>query len=45
VLDTGIQRQIRLVVTKGLVQPWSMAFLPDGRHPRHGAAGTVTPCP
>jgi glucose/arabinose dehydrogenase len=30
VLDTGIQRQIRLVVTKGLVQPWSMAFLPDG---------------
>src|SRR5579863_10082802 len=30
VLDTGIQHQIRLVVTKGLVQPWSMAFLPDG---------------
>src|SRR6516165_7294050 len=30
VLDTGIQLQIRLVVTKGLNQPWSMAFLPDG---------------
>ncbi len=30
VLDTGIQRQIRLIVTKGLNQPWSMAFLPDG---------------
>jgi glucose/arabinose dehydrogenase len=30
VLDTGIQHQIRLIVTKGLVQPWSMAFLPDG---------------
>src|SRR5687767_9002725 len=30
VLDTGIQRQVRLVVTKGFNQPWSMAFLPDG---------------
>jgi len=30
VLDTGIQHQIRLIVTKGLVQPFSMAFLPDG---------------
>jgi glucose/arabinose dehydrogenase len=30
VLDTAIQHQIRLVVTKGLQQPWSMAFLPDG---------------
>jgi glucose/arabinose dehydrogenase len=29
-LDTGIQHQIRLVVTKGFNQPWSMAFLPDG---------------
>jgi glucose/arabinose dehydrogenase len=29
-LDTGIQHQIRVVVTKGLNQPWSMAFLPDG---------------
>jgi glucose/arabinose dehydrogenase len=30
VLDTGIQHQIRLIVTKGLNQPWSMAFLSDG---------------
>jgi len=30
VLDTGIQHQIRLMVTKGLIQPFSMAFLPDG---------------
>jgi glucose/arabinose dehydrogenase len=30
VLDTGIQHEIRLFVTKGLNQPWSMAFLPDG---------------
>src|SRR5437762_5186097 len=30
VLDTAIQHEIRLVVTKGLNQPWSMAFLPDG---------------
>jgi len=30
VVDTGIQHQIRLMVTKGLNQPWSMAFLPDG---------------
>jgi glucose/arabinose dehydrogenase len=30
VLDTAIQHQIRLVITKGLNQPWSMAFLPDG---------------
>ena len=30
VLETGIQRQIRLFVTKGFNQPWSMAFLPDG---------------
>src|SRR5580698_2998764 len=30
VLDTGIQHQIRLTVTKGLVHPFSMAFLPDG---------------
>jgi glucose/arabinose dehydrogenase len=28
--DTGIQHQIRLTFTKGLNQPWSMAFLPDG---------------
>src|ERR1700733_4894975 len=30
VLDTGIQHQIRIIVTKGLDQPFSMAFLPDG---------------
>jgi glucose/arabinose dehydrogenase len=30
VLDTALQRPIRLMVTKGLQQPWSMAFLPDG---------------
>src|SRR5579863_121491 len=30
VLDTGIQHEIRLFVTKGLNQPWSMAFIPDG---------------
>jgi aldose sugar dehydrogenase len=30
VLDTAIQHQIRLIVTKGLTQPWSMAFLPNG---------------
>jgi len=30
VLDTGIQHQVRVVPMKGLVQPWSMAFLPDG---------------
>src|SRR5436309_9274451 len=29
-LETGVQRQIRLVVTKGFNQPWSMAFLPNG---------------
>jgi glucose/arabinose dehydrogenase len=29
-LDTAIQRPIVLHVTKGLNQPWSMAFLPDG---------------
>ncbi len=27
--DTGIERGLRLTVTKGLVQPFSMAFLPD----------------
>src|SRR5262249_8961004 len=29
-LETGIERKLRIVVTKGLNQPWSMAFLPDG---------------
>ena len=28
--DTGIARGLSLVITKGLVQPFSMAFLPDG---------------
>src|SRR5262245_49754159 len=28
--DTAIQHQVRIVPTKGLNQPWSMAFLPDG---------------
>jgi aldose sugar dehydrogenase len=31
VVETAVERQIRLIVTKGLTQPWSMAFLPDGR--------------
>lgn len=30
VLETAVQRHIRIFVTKGLDQPWSMAFLPDG---------------
>ncbi|MBV9770298.1 MAG: PQQ-dependent sugar dehydrogenase, partial [Bryobacterales bacterium] len=29
-LETGIERNLRMVITKGFVQPWSMAFLPDG---------------
>jgi aldose sugar dehydrogenase len=29
-LETGVERKLQLVITKGLVQPWSMAFLPDG---------------
>ena len=28
--DTALVRPIRIVATKGLNQPWSMAFLPDG---------------
>ena len=28
--DTALVRPIRIVATKGLIQPWSMAFLPDG---------------
>ena len=30
VVDTAIQHRIRLIITKGFNQPWSMAFLPDG---------------
>jgi glucose/arabinose dehydrogenase len=29
-IDTGLIRPIKITVTKGLNQPWSMAFLPDG---------------
>ena len=29
--DSAIERGLKLTITKGLVQPWSMAFLPDGR--------------
>lgn len=29
-LDTGVERNLRMVITKGLVQPFSMAFLPNG---------------
>jgi aldose sugar dehydrogenase len=28
--ETALERRLRLVVVKGLNQPWSMAFLPDG---------------
>ncbi len=28
--DTGIERGLHLTILKGLVQPWSMAFLPSG---------------
>ena len=30
VFETWLQPRIRVFVTKGLEQPWSMAFLPDG---------------
>lgn len=29
--ETALVRPIRITATKGLSQPWSMAFLPDGR--------------
>jgi glucose/arabinose dehydrogenase len=29
-LDTGVQHMVWVVPTRGLTQPWSMAFLPDG---------------
>ena len=28
--DTGIVHQVRIMPTKGLIQPWRVAFLPDG---------------
>ncbi len=45
VLDTGIQHQIRLTVTKGLVHPFSMAFLPDGAGGAWGNTILVTERP
>src|SRR5262245_3273248 len=30
VFDTAEQHRIRVTVTKGLVHPWALAFLPDG---------------
>jgi len=30
-IETAVQRQVRLFITKGFNQPWSMAFLPDSR--------------
>jgi glucose/arabinose dehydrogenase len=29
-LETALERNLRIVIIKGLAQPWSMAFLPDG---------------
>ena len=29
-LDTGVQHMVWVVPTRGLTQPWAMAFLPDG---------------
>jgi len=29
-LDTGLVRPVKVTITKGLTQPWGMAFLPDG---------------
>jgi len=29
-LDTGVERNLRMVITKGFVQPYSIAFLPGG---------------
>jgi glucose/arabinose dehydrogenase len=29
-VDTGVQHMVWVVPTRGLTQPWSMAFLPDG---------------
>ena len=30
VFDTALVRPVRITAVKGLIQPWSMAFLPDG---------------
>jgi aldose sugar dehydrogenase len=30
-IETALVRPVKITITKGLVQPWSMAFLPDGR--------------
>jgi hypothetical protein len=36
----SMHHQYRVVtVAEGLVNPWSIAFLPEWRHARHGAAG------
>ena len=29
-VDTGLVRPVKITITKGLTQPWSMVFLPDG---------------
>src|SRR5256885_6428347 len=29
-IDTGLVRPVKITITKGLNQPWSMAFVPDG---------------
>ena len=29
-IETAEERNVRIVVTKGLSHPWGMAFLPDG---------------
>jgi glucose/arabinose dehydrogenase len=29
-VDSGLVRPVKITITKGLNQPWSMAFLPDG---------------
>jgi len=29
-IDTGLVRPIKITITKGLNQPWSMAFVPEG---------------
>src|SRR6185436_20893587 len=29
-IDTGLVRPIKITILKGLTQPWSMAFVPEG---------------